>query len=59
VKSGDGALRIEPIHPIEPGEDVDAEAKQARDITQDQLQKKDEVRRHLELLSEGMMLFIP
>jgi len=38
VKSGDGALRIDSIHHLEPGEDVGTEAKQARDITQDEVQ---------------------
>src|ERR1700682_1582311 len=33
VQGGDGALRFDPVHRLEPGPDVHAEAKQPRDIT--------------------------
>ena len=32
VQSRDGALRFKPVHRLEPGQDVHAEAKQPRDI---------------------------
>jgi hypothetical protein len=38
VESSDGAVRCDPVHRLEPGHDVHAEAKQPHDITQNELQ---------------------
>ena len=38
VQCGDGALGIEPVHRLEPGQNVRAEAEQARDIAENEMQ---------------------
>src|SRR5260370_27341485 len=47
VQGGDGALRFDPVHRFEPGQDVHAEAKQPRDVTKNELCLKEGFRRHL------------
>src|SRR5262249_27256133 len=47
VQGCDGALRSDQVHRLEPRQDVRAEAKQPRDITKNELQIEDGLRRHL------------
>jgi len=50
VQRCDRALRTESVHCLEPGEDVDNEAKQPRDVTEDEMQLEDDCGRHSSLL---------
>src|SRR5262249_326567 len=47
VQSSDGGLGFDPVHRLEPWQDVGAKAKQARDIAQDPLYPEYDLRRHL------------
>src|SRR3984893_16157911 len=47
VQNSDGALRLDLVHRLEPGPHVRAEAKQPRDVTQDEMYLENGCRRHL------------
>src|SRR5207248_3202043 len=51
VQSRDGAVRFDPVHRLKPGQDVRAEAKQPRDVTEDEMCLEEEFRRHFGLRS--------
>ena len=44
------ALRIDAVHRLKPGEDIDKDAKQPRDVAKDEMQLEDDCRRHSGLL---------
>ncbi len=51
VQSGDGTLRLDPVHRLEPGPNIRAEAKQPRDVTENEMHLEDGCRGHSGLLS--------
>ena len=53
VQRRDGAVRADPVHRLEPGQDVRAEAEQPRDIAEHEMCLEDGFRGHFGLLSGG------
>jgi hypothetical protein len=58
VQSSDHALRFKPAHLSEPGQNIHVEAKQARDITQNEMDQENDLLWHLAPCTHRIMSII-